>query len=225
MLRMLLPLLLLLATTAWGQVEAPAVTTAQVDAAIEEVSTNLAADDPQREVLLQLYRETRAALESFGQYQQTFKTYSQARAGAAGEIQTIQQALVKTQDKEAPDQADAVESDVELPGDADVDERDCGQEHGHEEGEDADPGFQERVDEQGPLTPIDEASEIGPAQREPGEERRQDRARRECGGSEDQGEHAHPNDFVHQATRAREEEQHQNRQSDAGCRLEGVGFL
>jgi len=111
---MLLPLLLLLATTAWGQVEAPAVTTAQVDAAIEEVSTNLAADDPQREVLLQLYRETRAALESFGQYQQTFKTYSQARAGAAGEIQTIQEALTKTQDKEAPDQADAVPTSATL---------------------------------------------------------------------------------------------------------------
>jgi potassium-dependent mechanosensitive channel len=107
MLRTLLASVLLLAATAWAEVEAPAVTIAQVDAAIEEVSANLAADDPVRENLLQLYRETRAALDSFGQYRQSLKTYTLARANAAEEVETILAALAKTQDQEVPVQDDA----------------------------------------------------------------------------------------------------------------------
>jgi potassium-dependent mechanosensitive channel len=107
MLRVLLPqvLALLLAATAWGQVEAPGVTIVQVDAAIERVSASLAADDPRRVALLNLYRETRAALDSFQQYQQSLKTYSEARANASQEVQSILAALASARDAPGEDTA------------------------------------------------------------------------------------------------------------------------
>ena len=68
MLRVLLLVALFTATTAWGQSTAPAVSVSQLDAAVEQVSANLPADDPVRESLLKYYSDTRAALLSLDQY-------------------------------------------------------------------------------------------------------------------------------------------------------------
>ncbi len=73
MLRVLVLLVLFATAHAWGQIAAPDVTVAQLDAAEKSVSASLPADDPQRVSLLKSYADTRAALISFEQFNEQLK--------------------------------------------------------------------------------------------------------------------------------------------------------
>lgn len=97
MLRRYLLLLLLLAASGWAQEAGIVVTTAQVDAAVAQVTANLAADDPARANLLKLYDGARSALAATARHQADREKYAEARAGAAREAATIQAGLVERQ--------------------------------------------------------------------------------------------------------------------------------
>lgn len=88
-------LLLVLAASAWGQEAGIGITTAQVDAAMAQVTANLAADDPARASLLKLYDGARSALAATARHKADREKYAQARAGAAKEAATIQAGLVE----------------------------------------------------------------------------------------------------------------------------------
>ena len=99
MLRVLCILMLSLAVVAGAgaQVIKPGVDEAQVDAAIEQVSSSMAQDDPLRETLLKSYGETRGALLTIADNQATLESYMQARANAFAQAQAIQAELTKAQ--------------------------------------------------------------------------------------------------------------------------------
>ena len=104
MLRVLVLLVLLVATTAWGEVETPAVTASQLDAAVENVTDSLPAEDPQRVSLLKFYSDTRAALLNIKQQEQAREGFALARANATAKARSILAALAKSRD--APEQDD-----------------------------------------------------------------------------------------------------------------------
>ncbi|MBP6724384.1 MAG: hypothetical protein KA137_06070, partial [Halioglobus sp.] len=95
--RRFLLLLLLLAASGRAQESGIVVTTAQVDAAVAQVTANLATDDPARANLLKLYDGTRSALAATVRHQADREKYAAARAGAAREAATIQAGLVERQ--------------------------------------------------------------------------------------------------------------------------------
>ena len=97
MFRALLLLLLLTTVAAFGEIEPPAVTESQLDAAVERVNTDLAPDDPGRDSLLRLFAETRAALVDYKQYLEALDTYSLARNNALAEAEAILAELAKQQ--------------------------------------------------------------------------------------------------------------------------------
>ena len=113
MLRVLLLVALFTATTAWGQSTAPAVSVSQLDAAVEQASASLPADDPVRESLLKYYSDTRAALLSLDQYKTSLEQYTRARDKAQGEAQAIQAELAGIQ--AIPEKADAGIAKAPLP--------------------------------------------------------------------------------------------------------------
>lgn len=97
MLRLLAGLVLFCSITAWGQTEAPVVTEAEVSAAVEQISSSLAAEDPQRAAMLKLYGDVQATLDSFAQYQRSAKAFAEARAKSSQETQLLLTALAKAQ--------------------------------------------------------------------------------------------------------------------------------
>ncbi len=101
--RLLTPLLwLLLATAAAAQVEPPAVTGEQLDAAVAQLSASgLAQDDPQRAALLKTYADTRAALQSYQKFAQARKEFGKAHANASGEARAIREQIARDEDKAA----------------------------------------------------------------------------------------------------------------------------
>lgn len=104
MLEALLLLLVLFPGPSLGQNPDPGVSVAQVEAAVADVSSRLAADDPVRASLLELYDDTRAALLALEQYQGSTETYTQARAGASREAEAIEAGLAER--REAPAASD-----------------------------------------------------------------------------------------------------------------------
>ena len=97
MLRALSWLLLVAVSAAQGQVEAPAITLAQVDAAVEQASGALPEDDPAREPLLKRYADTKAALLSYEQYSQSLEKFTQARLNAPVEAESVRGKLMELQ--------------------------------------------------------------------------------------------------------------------------------
>jgi potassium efflux system protein len=95
MLRVLALLVLFVTAPAWGQ--GATVSEAQLDGAVERVSSNLAEDDPQRASLLKYYADTRAALSSLAQFNQAWDGYTRARDNAQAEAQSIEAALAGAQ--------------------------------------------------------------------------------------------------------------------------------
>lgn len=95
MLRVLLLLVIFAATQAWGEVAAPTVTTAQLDAAVARASAITPEDDPKRTALLKSYDETRTALSQFEQFKSQLESYSQSRTTAAKETRAIEESLAK----------------------------------------------------------------------------------------------------------------------------------
>ena len=85
MLRVLVLLVLLVANTAWGQDADSTVTGAELDAAVKSISESLPADDPQREAMLNIYSDTRAALLRIKQYKKAHDNFVLARANAAAQ--------------------------------------------------------------------------------------------------------------------------------------------
>tara|TARA_R110002110_G_scaffold415561_2_gene650965 strand:- start:197057 stop:200419 length:3363 start_codon:yes stop_codon:yes gene_type:complete len=73
----------------------PLVTMAKLDAATEQATNNLSADDPQRETLQKLYAETRAALEAVSAQHEQIAQFSAARAGAVAQARAIQAQLAQ----------------------------------------------------------------------------------------------------------------------------------
>ena len=113
MLRVLVLLVLMTTTHAWGEIAAPDVTVAQLDAAVVSATTNLPADDPKRESLLKSYADTRAALTSFEQYKQQLKDFALSRANAVPEAQAIDKQLAAYHN--APEQDYKVSRTLHLP--------------------------------------------------------------------------------------------------------------
>ena len=97
MLRVLVLLMLFLATAARAEVTAPEVSAAQLDTAADTVSADLPEEDPQRIALLQHYSDARAALASFEQYQQAAQDFALARANAPEETRSILARLAELQ--------------------------------------------------------------------------------------------------------------------------------
>lgn len=97
MFRALLWLLLLTTFAAWGAIDPPAVTEAQLDSAVERVNTDLAPDDPGRDALLKLYAETRTALLDYQKHTQSIDAFGQARTNAQPEAESILAELAKQQ--------------------------------------------------------------------------------------------------------------------------------
>ncbi len=93
MIRVLLLPLLFLALCAWGQETLTSVTVEQLDASVDEVTANLAPDDPKRANLLRLYGDTRAALVAARQFNESRESFAQARAGAADRAAAIEAGL------------------------------------------------------------------------------------------------------------------------------------
>jgi potassium efflux system protein len=97
MLKLLATLALFCAVSAWGQVDPPAVTAAEVTAAVDQVSSSLPADDPERETLLKLYGEVSSTLASFEQYRQSISSFAEARSRSPQETVAVSAALAKLQ--------------------------------------------------------------------------------------------------------------------------------
>ncbi|MCB1697211.1 MAG: mechanosensitive ion channel [Halioglobus sp.] len=119
MLRALLLSLLLLAGVVRGE-DVPSavttVTTAQLDAAVGDVTANLAPDDPKRADLLRLYGDTRAALVAVRQFRESEQSFAQARAGAAGRAAAIEAGLAERElsaSRPAADPANESLADIE----------------------------------------------------------------------------------------------------------------
>ena len=93
MLRVLVLLVLFATTHAWGQIAAPDVTVAQLDAAEKSVSASLPAEDPQRVSLLTSYGDTRAALTSFEQFNQQLNNFVLSRSNAQKDAAAIEKKL------------------------------------------------------------------------------------------------------------------------------------
>jgi|GEM_PF-3253742 len=93
MLRVLVLLLLIATTHAWGQIAAPDVTVAQLDAAVARVTADMPEDDAQRAALLKSYANTRVALASHEQFKQQLNSFSQSRANAVKEAEAIEKKL------------------------------------------------------------------------------------------------------------------------------------
>jgi potassium efflux system protein len=106
MLKLLAGLLLVCSVSAWSQVDAPDVTATQVAAAVEQVSSSLPADDPQRIALLKLYGEVQAALDGFNQYQLSARSFAEARTKSPQETLAVQAALAKARSQPAAGNAD-----------------------------------------------------------------------------------------------------------------------
>ncbi len=103
----LLVLLMLMATThAWGQIASPDVTVAQLDAAVANATTSLPEDDPKRVSLLKSYADTRTALSSFEQFNQQLKGFALSRANAVKEARAIEGTLAKLHSKPQQDDKD-----------------------------------------------------------------------------------------------------------------------
>lgn len=97
MLRILVLLVLLSATSVWGQQPAPGVTFAELDTAVTRATDNLPEEDSRRAELLESYADTRAALESIEAFNQQHTAFALARANAVREAEAIQQALAQEQ--------------------------------------------------------------------------------------------------------------------------------
>jgi potassium efflux system protein len=95
MIRALLLPLLFVACCAWAQDTMTSVTVEQLDAAVADVTANLAPDDPKRANLLRLYGDTRAALVAARQFNESRESFAQARAGAADRAAAIEASLVE----------------------------------------------------------------------------------------------------------------------------------
>ena len=108
MLRVLVWLVLFAAATVRAEIADPPVSVAQLDSAVEWVSADLPQEDPHRETLLNLYGEAKAALLRFEQHREAFDTFSQARANAQAEAQSLQEAL--TGSLQSPQQAELLDS-------------------------------------------------------------------------------------------------------------------
>ncbi len=112
MYRVLVLLMLMATTHAWGQVASPDVTVAQLDAAVVNATTSLPEDDPKRVSLLKSYADTRAALSGFEQFNQQSKGFTQSRASAVKEAQAIEANLAKTHNKPEQDYKDVQSSSL-----------------------------------------------------------------------------------------------------------------
>ncbi|MEZ5572184.1 MAG: mechanosensitive ion channel [Halioglobus sp.] len=112
MLRVLILWTLLSTTLAWGQAVAPAVTVAQLDAAVARVTANLPEDDPQRAALLKSYADTREALSNLEKFRLQTSGYIQSRANAVKEAEAIEEKLVALHS--APQKAVSVSKSTSL---------------------------------------------------------------------------------------------------------------
>ena len=112
MLRVLVLLVLLVANTVWGQAADSAVTGAELDAAVKNISDSLPADDPQRASMLKFYSDTRAALLRIKQYKKAHDNFALARANAAAQAQSIQEEL--SESRNAPEQDDKAVASASL---------------------------------------------------------------------------------------------------------------
>ncbi len=112
MYRVLVLLMLMATTHAWGQVASPDVTVAQLDAAVANATTSLPEDDPKRVSLLKSYADTRAALSGFEQFNQQLKGFAQSRASAVKEAQAIEASLAKSHNKPEQDYKDVQSSSL-----------------------------------------------------------------------------------------------------------------
>jgi len=113
MTRVLLLLVLFAATRAWGDVAAPAVTTAQLDAAVARATAMTPESDPKRMALLKSYEDTRTALSQFEQFKSQYESYSQARVKAVKETKAIEDKLAKAH--AAAEKDHTVPSSLTLP--------------------------------------------------------------------------------------------------------------
>lgn len=95
MLRVLLLLLSFAAACAWAEVAPPAVTTAQLDAAVVRATAITPEDDPKRVALLKSYADTRTALAQFEEFKQQLESYTESRAQAVKEARAIEDKLNK----------------------------------------------------------------------------------------------------------------------------------
>lgn len=103
MLRVVLWFALCTVLVARGEVAAPAVTEAQLDAAVARVNNELAADDPERETLLKLYADTRAELASFAEHLSSIESFTLARDKADAEAESLLAQLKDLQTQQSPE--------------------------------------------------------------------------------------------------------------------------
>jgi len=95
MFRILLFLLTFIAASARGEVTAPAVSTAQLDAAVARATAITPEDDAKRAALLKFYADTRTALAQFDQFKLQIEEYSAARVQAVKEAGDLEAKLAK----------------------------------------------------------------------------------------------------------------------------------
>ncbi|MEZ5501459.1 MAG: mechanosensitive ion channel [Halioglobus sp.] len=103
MLRALVFWLLLASVQAWGQVAAPDVTIAQLDAAVDRATASMSADDPQRAALLKTYADARTALSNYEQFNAQMQSYAKARASAVKDAEAIEAKLAEAHNAPAAD--------------------------------------------------------------------------------------------------------------------------
>ncbi|MEH6593482.1 MAG: mechanosensitive ion channel domain-containing protein [Halioglobus sp.] len=78
------------------------VTVQQVDTAIEQASSSMDAEDPARENLLGIYRDTRTLIQEVQEFQKKFELYGVARAKAYDAAQFIRDELEKPGESAVP---------------------------------------------------------------------------------------------------------------------------
>ena len=77
------------------------VTVGQIDSAIERVMASMDSADPTREELLKTYRDTRALLLDIDKHEDLLETFSDARANAFDDADTIRTELENLQGENA----------------------------------------------------------------------------------------------------------------------------
>ena len=96
MLRLLVLITVFFALSAGAQNDGSLVTLGQLDAAIEQVSSVLEKDNPNRDTQLSAYHETRSQLLNIEEHRLAAETYTAARTDAYGEAQEIRAELEKS---------------------------------------------------------------------------------------------------------------------------------
>jgi potassium efflux system protein len=85
--------LLLFTTGGWGQSDSALVTRVELDSALEQLDKTLGPDDPERAKLLDKYNAVRADLAAIDAYAESLAAFSNARANAGAQAQSIHSSL------------------------------------------------------------------------------------------------------------------------------------